>query len=108
AALRLKQRCGMPFVATFDRLDRARRLQASDRFPAEQSRIEAQLAAGADRIITLDPRARERSIALYGVDADCIELIPPGVDTVSFRPGPRTARRHFGLRAAAFVTPQFT
>ncbi|MET0680846.1 MAG: glycosyltransferase [Burkholderiales bacterium] len=108
AALRLKQRCGLPFAATFDGLDRAGRAQAFDRFPADRARVEAQLAAAADRIVALNSQERDRLIALYGTSADRIELIPPGVDTSAFRPGSRGGRAGFGLRADAFVILQVT
>ena len=108
AALRFRQRCGTPFAVTFDGLDGAGRAQAFDRFPAERVRVEAQVAAAADRIVVPDAQERDRLIALYGTDADRIELISPGVDTAAFRPGARTGRAALGLRADAFVILQVT
>ena len=108
AALRFRQRCGTPFAVALDGLDGAGRAQAFDRFPAERVRIEAQVAAAADRIVVPDAQERNRLIALYGTDADRIDLIPPGVDTAAFHPGARSGRAALGLRADAFVILQLT
>jgi D-inositol-3-phosphate glycosyltransferase len=108
AAMRLKQRCGVPFVTTFHDLDKVRsRGRACDAFPVERARVEHQLAAAADRLIALHPQERDDLVALYGADPERIDVVPGGVDAAAFGPGSRAARVRFGLRADEFVILQF-
>ena len=106
AALRLKKHAGVSFVITLHDPDRVRQRQGFDPFPAERRRIEAQLAAAADRLIALDWQERQDLIALYETDADRIEVIPPGVDAADFGPAPRRARSSLGLHDGEFVILQ--
>ena len=108
-AQRLKQRCGVPFVLTLHDLDkvRRRRSDAFDPFPVERARVEERLAAGADRLIALDPQERDDLIALYGAAPDRIDIIPGGVDAAAFGPGPKVARARLGVSADEFVILQF-
>ena len=49
------------------------------------------------RLIALDSQERDDLVALYGTDADRIEVIPPGVDVAALGPAPRRARSSLGL-----------
>jgi D-inositol-3-phosphate glycosyltransferase len=108
AALRLKQRCGTPFVVTFHELSQARERPAlgRDRLVTERARVEAALIAAADRIVARGRQELDDVVALYGTDTDRIEVVPPGVDPTAFRPGSRASRRIFGLSADDFVMMQ--
>ena len=106
AALRLKQRCGTPFIMTFHELGRVLERQAAGGcgpLGAERARIEAALSAGADRVIARGRQELDDVVALHGADADRIDVISPGVDPTAFRPGSRASRRVFGLSTDEFV-----
>ena len=68
---------------------------------AERREIKRNLIAGADLFIVHSERSR-RMLRLEGVDERRIALVPPGVDTETFSPGPRV-RAKFGLSDDEFV-----
>lgn len=68
---------------------------------AERREIKREVIANADLFIVHTDRSR-RMLRLEGVDEDRIALVPPGVDTDMFSPGP-AARGAFGLSEDEFV-----
>lgn len=105
AALRLKERLGVPFVLTCHALGKAllRHPECRDAFPAERMRIEQRVAAAADWLIAGSAQDRDDLVGLYGADARRVEVIPFGVDPQEFGPGSRSMRARLGLRADDFV-----
>jgi glycosyltransferase involved in cell wall biosynthesis len=93
AALRLRERRGVPFVISLD--------------DHEASAAEQRVAAAAARVIAFDPGERERLIARYGDRSAPIEVIPAGVDTAAFAPASSAAARvQLDLRPEEFVVVQ--
>ena len=93
AALRLRERRGVPFVISLD--------------DHEASAAEQRLAAAADRVVAFDPGERDRLIARYGGRSAPIEVIPDGVDAAAFAPASSAAARaRLGLRPEEFVVVQ--
>jgi glycosyltransferase involved in cell wall biosynthesis len=68
---------------------------------AERRQIKRSVIAGADLFIVHSERSR-RMLRLEGVNESRIALVPPGVDTEMFSPGPG-ARAKFGLSDDEFV-----
>jgi glycosyltransferase involved in cell wall biosynthesis len=108
AAMRLRERFGIPFVVTFHALGKVRRrFQGSaDAFPPERIAIEDSLVVGADRIIAECPVDREDLIELYGADPRRIEVVPCGVDPDELSPGSRRLRAGLGLGDDDFLVLQ--
>ncbi|HVX59680.1 MAG TPA: glycosyltransferase family 1 protein [Pirellulales bacterium] len=103
AALRVKKRCGIPFVVTFHALGRVRRIHqgSADRFPEERFAIEAELMRTADRIIAECPQDQEDQVRLYGADPNLIRIVPCGFDSDELWPvDKRQARSVIGVGAA--------
>lgn len=100
AAMRLKERLGLPFVITFHALGHVRRLyqRAADQFPDERPRIEAEIIAAADAVIAECPQDQLDLIQHYQADPAKITIIPCGFDTDEMWPVPKIeARQVLGL-----------
>ena len=105
AALRLKERFGIPFVATLHSLGRAlrRHPECRDAFPVERIRIEDEIVAAAGRLIAGSELDRQDLVTLYGAETRRIDIVPAGFDPAEFGPGSRSARARLGLGADEFV-----
>lgn len=105
AALRLKDRLGIPFVASLHSTARALRRHpaCADAFPSARARIEEELVEEADRLIAGSEADRDDLVSLYGAEARRIDLLPCGFDPAEFGPGRRSARARLGLGDDAFV-----
>jgi glycosyltransferase involved in cell wall biosynthesis len=105
AALHLKQRLGIPFVATLHSLGRALRRHpgCTEGFAVERPRIEDAIVAAAGRLLAGSDRDREDLTGLYGADARVIDVVPFGFDPAEFGPGARSARTRLGLGPDEFV-----
>jgi glycosyltransferase involved in cell wall biosynthesis len=102
-ALGLRRTLGVPYVVTFHALGKVRRRHqgADDGFPADREAIEAEVAAGADRVIAECPQDEDDLVRLYGVDPGRITIVPCGYDPAEFEPGDQgLARRRLGLDPA--------
>jgi D-inositol-3-phosphate glycosyltransferase len=96
-----KDRWGVPLVHSAHTLAKVKNsaLAESDS-PEPRGRLigEEQVVAEADRLIANTETEARQLIELYGAAADRIDVVPPGVDTDVFRPGPRqVARRALGI-----------
>ncbi len=96
-----KDRWGVPLVHSAHTLAKVKNgAMADSDAPEPRGRLigEEQVIAEADRLIAnTDTEAREL-VDLYDADPGRIDVVPPGVDTDVFRPGPRDlARATFGL-----------
>lgn len=108
AALRLRERHGVPFVVTFHALGKVRRMHqgAADGFPPERFGIEEALVAGADRVIAECPQDREDLLHLYAADPRRIQVVPCGYDPGELGPGRPSLRARLGLAEDDFVVLQ--
>jgi glycosyltransferase involved in cell wall biosynthesis len=98
-ARRLKEACGVPFVATFHALGRVRLLhQPHDGFPRERGVLEQSVIDDADAVIAECPQDACDLAQHYEVDAQRVTMIPCGFDPREFRSVARdAARRELGL-----------
>jgi glycosyltransferase involved in cell wall biosynthesis len=105
AALHLKRRFGIPFVATLHSLGRAlrRHPKCTDGLSLERPRIEEAIVAAAGRLLAGSDRDREDLTGLYGADTRVIDVVPFGFDPAEFGPGARSARTRLGLGPNEFV-----
>jgi glycosyltransferase involved in cell wall biosynthesis len=105
AALRLKARFGIPFVATYHSLARVlrRHPECTDAYPSERARIEDALAAQAGGLVAGSRQELQELAGLCGADSRRIAIVPCGFDPAQFAPGPRSARARLGLGADDFV-----
>jgi hypothetical protein len=105
AALHLKQRFGIPFVATLHSLGRAlrRHPECTDAFAAERTRTEDEIVAAAGRLLAGSEQDREDLAVLYGAEHRRIDIVPFGFDRAEFGPGARDRRARLGLGADDFV-----
>ena len=101
AALALQRRWQVPVVQMFHTLGYLKESAPSGgpgSEAQERTRVEAQVMAGADRIVAPTPAEREQMVAHYGADPAKITILAPGVDLELFRPIPKEeARRYVGL-----------
>jgi D-inositol-3-phosphate glycosyltransferase len=98
----LKAVLGIPFTITFHALGHVRQLHqgANDKFPAERTQIEKEVALAADRVIAECPQDKADLIEYYQVPADKITTIPCGFSPEEFYPIEKSAARSFlGLDA---------
>jgi glycosyltransferase involved in cell wall biosynthesis len=63
----------------------------SSRSVALKRRVERHVYRQADRVIVLSEAFRDIAVQEYGVSPDKVVVIPPGVDTTKFTPGPLRA-----------------
>ena len=105
AALHLKERFGIPFVATLHSLGRAlrRHPECRDAFPPARIRIEDEIIAAAGRLTAGSEQDRHDLVTLYGAEARRIDIVPVGFDPAEFGPGSRSARARLGLGVDDFV-----
>ena len=62
---------------------------AAERFEAKR-RMKYEVLKGADLFLAMTPRAA-RCLELEGADPDKIKVLPPGINTKRFKPGPKPA-----------------
>ena len=105
AALRLRQRFGIPFVATLHSLGRALRSHPDcvDAFAADRIRVEEEVVASAGGLMAGSEQDREDLVRLYGAEARRVGIVPFGFDPAEFRPGTQSVRARLGLGADDFV-----
>lgn len=95
-ALEARERWGIPLaVMVWDNIP-----FNMERNPRRRD-IKRRVSSGADRFIVYTERSR-RMLDVEGVPAERVALIPPGVNTEMFAPGP-SARDQFGLDPDDFV-----
>jgi D-inositol-3-phosphate glycosyltransferase len=94
-------RGGTPIVQMFHTLGLMKNrvaLDDRDREPSIRIDKELEVMASADRIVAATPAEQAQLQWLYGVDANKIAVIPPGVDVERFHPiGLAEARRKVGV-----------
>ncbi len=108
-AAELKQRLGIPFVATFHALGRVRRLHqgADDQFPGVRFSIEERVIEEADAVIAECPQDEEDLESLYRARPNKVAVIPCGFDPAEFWPLDKPlARKELGLPPEGFVVLQ--
>ena len=99
AAIDLCRGWGVPHVATFHTLARAKQEARADE-QESQTRIDAEHAAmmSADSMVVSTERERSDIARLYGVPVGKVDVVPAGVDLEMFRPlGREESRRLLGL-----------
>lgn len=99
-AMKLKERCAIPYVITFHALGHIRKLyqKENDKFPAERCEIEKEVAENADRIIAECPQDKEDLIQFYEIDSAKISIASCGFSAEEFFPvDARKAKKQVGL-----------
>ncbi|MDT4891606.1 MAG: D-inositol-3-phosphate glycosyltransferase [Pseudonocardiales bacterium] len=100
-----RERWGVPLVHSAHTLAKVKNaMLAEGDLPEPRSRVigEEQVVAEADRLIASTAEEAEQLVTLYGADRERVNVVSPGVDLDTFRPGPaRDARRRLGLRQDA-------
>jgi D-inositol-3-phosphate glycosyltransferase len=84
----LKHRLGLPLVATFHTLARAKQDVGIHDDPADRYAIEAMVVACADGLVVSTDAERALLVEHYDAVAERIEVVPPGVDHAVFTTGP--------------------
>ncbi len=96
-----KDRWGVPMVHSAHTLAKVKNAaMADDDRPEPRGRLigEEQVVAEADRLVANTRTEAGQLVELYGADPAKIDVVPPGVDTDVFAPGPAgSARRALGL-----------
>src|SRR5690606_13598608 len=92
----LKHRLGVPMVATFHTLARAKQGVGVHDDPEDRFDVEAAIVRCADGLVVSTAEERELLVDEYAAVAERVEVIAPGVDHTVFTPG-RAARvrRHW-------------
>ncbi len=90
---RLKHQLDLPLVTTFHTLARTKAAAGVDDDPPARARIESEVLACTDRIVTSTVEEQAELLTRYGADPTRIEVVPPGVDHSVFVPGDRDAAR---------------
>jgi D-inositol-3-phosphate glycosyltransferase len=108
AAVAASRRWGVPLVTSFHTLGLVKELAGVlEPEPAARPTDERELVARSHRLLAPTPSEAAHLSELYGARPDRIRVVPPGVDGIRFRPGPKDeARRALGLegsRVALFV-----
>lgn len=90
---------GAPHLVTFHTLARIKmQSRPGEQEPAVRQQSEAEIIAGADRIVAFSPHERDAMVRLYHADPNRVALVPCGVDLSRFRPlGRAAARAELGL-----------
>jgi D-inositol-3-phosphate glycosyltransferase len=105
--LQFQERWQVPLVAQFHTLAQLKNRVARDDAEREQQvryDIERAAIGQADRVVAVSATDRRQMETLYGACPHKIELVPGGVDSRRFRPGPRAqARADLGLPADAAI-----
>jgi D-inositol-3-phosphate glycosyltransferase len=97
AGHRIKHELNLPLVSTFHTLAR---VKSDDAEPAQREQAESAVMGCSDAVLASCSVEAHQIATLYGVEADRIELVPPGVERAFFAPGYRPqARRALGLPA---------
>jgi D-inositol-3-phosphate glycosyltransferase len=92
AGHRLKHELSLPLISTFHTLGRVKSL-GGDAEPLHRVAAE-EAVMGCSDLVTASNDVEARQLRdLYGVPADRIELVPPGVDRAFFSPGDRSGAR---------------
>lgn len=91
-AHRLKHELDLPMVATFHTLARVKAEAGIDDDPAGRDRVEGEMVRCADLMCASTEGEQAQLAALYGADAQRIEVVPPGVDHRVFTPAAPAAR----------------
>ena len=99
-----KDRWGVPLVHSAHTLAKVKNAAlARDDHPEPRGRLigEEQVVAEADRLVANTETEAGQLVELYGADRSRIDVVPPGVDTDVFWPGPagskQAARRALGI-----------
>lgn len=96
-----KERWGVPLIQSMHTLGRVKNASLARGDRAEpQGRLhgEAEVIAAADRLVAGSDEEARQLASLYGADPGRIWTVNPGVDLLTFRPGPvGEARRRLGL-----------
>ena len=83
-----------PHVAMFHTLGEIKnRARRSEREPLERLEAERRVVHAADRVICATAHERDFLVEYYGAYADCVQVVPAGVDVEQFRPGDQAAAR---------------
>jgi len=97
----LRKTWDSPIVHMFHTLGRMKNAVAQrpdDHEPPLRIQVEEQVVRLVDRIVAATPAELEQLTRLYGADASCVEVIPPGVDLERFHPIPASqAKERIGL-----------
>jgi D-inositol-3-phosphate glycosyltransferase len=105
--LALRERWGVPLLQMFHTLGHLKNAvarSAADREPGLRIAEELRIAGEADRIIVASPAERVQLVRDQGADPRRIAVVPCGVDTELFTPGPRPqARAALGLDGRPLV-----
>ncbi|HEV7888401.1 MAG TPA: glycosyltransferase [Acidimicrobiales bacterium] len=95
AGHRIKHELDLPLVSTFHTLAR---VKADDAEPAEREQAEAGVMGCSDAVLASCSVEAHQIAELYGVEAERIEIVAPGVERAFFAPGYRPqARRALAL-----------
>ncbi len=100
-------RWGVPLVHTMHTMARVKNLHLADGDepePRGREIGEAQVVEAADRLVANTEREATELVELYGADPARVAVAEPGVDLVTFAPGPQdVARAGLGLPADAVL-----
>jgi D-inositol-3-phosphate glycosyltransferase len=107
AALRGARDLGIPVVHTYHALGivKQRHQGSADTSPARRVLLETEVGRGAERIVATC-RDEVRELAAMGVDPEKTRIVPCGVDTRQFAPGPSTSRRRPRLLIVGRLVPR--
>ena len=98
----LADRWRRPHVAMFHTLGEVKnRARRDEREPLIRIDAEREIVAQADRLICATPHEKTFLVDLYGAHADCVSVVPGGVDLDRFHPAPPTPSGAPADRAAA-------
>jgi D-inositol-3-phosphate glycosyltransferase len=84
---RLKHALDRPLVATFHTLARVKAEAGFDDEPEQRARLEHEVVDCADLMLASTAEERDQLAELYGAEPTRVEIVPPGVDHLVFRPG---------------------
>ena len=83
-----------PHVSMFHTLGEIKnRARRSEREPLQRLEAERRVVQQADRVICATTHERDFLVEYYGAHADCVAVVPAGVDVEQFRPGDQAAAR---------------